>query len=82
MMHQTSTDLVHVKFVTSFAKDYGSHLCSGLKSNLFLVHFQTTLFQVFFIFMHAIYHVHLIPLDLVTVSHLLNLKLATAVNLH
>jgi hypothetical protein len=32
--------------------------------------------------MHAIYHVHLILLDLVTVSHLLNLKLATAANPH
>jgi hypothetical protein len=68
------TDLVHVK--------YGFHLYLGLKRDLFLVHFQTKILQVFVISMHAIYHVLLILFDLVIVSQLLNLKLATAANLN
>jgi hypothetical protein len=51
-------------------------------SDLFLVRFQTKILQVFIISMHAIYHVHLILLDLVTVSDLPNLILATAANLN
>jgi hypothetical protein len=78
MTHHASTDLVRITYVTQFAKDYGSHLCFGLKSDLFLIHFQTKVLQVFLISMHAIYHVHLILFDLVTASRLLNLILATA----
>jgi hypothetical protein len=62
MTRHASTDLVHVKYVTSFAKDYGSHLCLELKRNLFLVHFQTKILQLFIISMHATYHVILFSL--------------------